>query len=329
MPFSDTTISLASLDIYNGFEKAAAAVLEFLSQRIDMGVWMVTRTQQDDQWVVLQAEDKGYGLKGGRVLKWSDSFCSRMVKGEGPRIAPDSTKVPVYVEAAKRLQLPIKSYIGIPMLAADGSLFGTICAVSPEKKPPALEKEQPLLELLSRLLATILAREMGETAARRDAERAKAEANRDELTGLYNRRGLTELLDREEDRCRRYGNDAGVLSIDVNGLKRINDEQGHSAGDETIRNVAAALKRATRRSDIVARIGGDEFVIIAMESGSAHTAELSQRVREQLKTAGVSAAVGSAQRLAHAGMKPAMEAADAAMYQDKRKRQTAPRRLTA
>ena len=71
----------------------------------------------------------------------------------------------------------------------------------------------------------------------RRAERAEAESERDPLTGLFNRRGRKRLRDAEEDRCERYGNPSSILVVDLDDLKKVNDEQGHAAGDELLLQV--------------------------------------------------------------------------------------------
>ena len=70
------------------FERASQAVLEFLHRRLGFSLWMVTRVQGDD-FIILQAKDEGYGVSPGTVIRWADSFCSQMVKGNAPRVAPD------------------------------------------------------------------------------------------------------------------------------------------------------------------------------------------------------------------------------------------------
>ena len=74
---------------FSDFDAAAHSVLEFLYHRLSFDLWMVTRTEGDD-WIVLQALDHGYGVKEGSVFRWADSFCSQMVLGLGPCIAPRS-----------------------------------------------------------------------------------------------------------------------------------------------------------------------------------------------------------------------------------------------
>lgn len=87
-----------SIRQFHDFESAGKATLAFLRDRLGFGLWMVTRTEGKD-WIVLQSEDHGYGVEAGHVFQWADSFCSEMIKGNGPRIAPDSDDVPAYVAA--------------------------------------------------------------------------------------------------------------------------------------------------------------------------------------------------------------------------------------
>lgn len=138
------------------FEGAAHAVLSFLHLRMGFGLWMVTRTEGED-WIVLQAEDHGYGVTEGTVFRWADSFCSRMVEGDGPRVAPDSDSVPAYATAAIGRHVKIGAYVGVPLRRGDGSLFGTLCAIDPQIQAESIVEEQQLIELLAGLLSTLLA----------------------------------------------------------------------------------------------------------------------------------------------------------------------------
>lgn len=87
-------------------------------------------------------------------------------------------------------------------------------------------------------------------------------AHQDTLVGLPNRRGFMRELEVLVDRARRYGEHAAMLYVDLDGLKMINDTFGHKAGDEALIQVAQLLVGGVRRSDVVARIGGDEFGIL-------------------------------------------------------------------
>src|SRR5262249_51776812 len=95
------------------------------------------------------------------------------------------------------------------------------------------------------------------------ADRLAELSHTDPLTGLANRRALSLQLGREIRRSERYTTPASLLLIDVDGLKDINDKEGHAAGDRVIRRVAEAITEGLRDSDFGARWGGDEFAIVA------------------------------------------------------------------
>jgi GAF domain-containing protein len=228
------------------FPTAASAVVRFLSERLPFGLWMVTRTEGDD-WIALTTADRDYGVIDGTVFRWSDSFCSRMVAGLGPRVAPRSDEVPAYRAAPIGQQVPIAAYIGVPIRRDDDSLFGTLCAVDKSPQPDAIIAEQPLIELLADLLGALLEADSKSDAEKHRAERAEVESLSDELTGLGNRRAWERIIEAEEARCARYGDPASVLIVDLDGLKRENDTKGHAAGDELLCSAAAALTSPSAR----------------------------------------------------------------------------------
>ena len=87
----------------------------------------------------------------------------------------------------------------------------------------------------------------------------------DPLTGLMNRRALFEVGEAEADRHRRYGHTLAVAFLDLDNFKKLNDSKGHVAGDKALEAVATALKGAVRKTDLVARFGGDEFAVLLPE----------------------------------------------------------------
>ncbi len=313
---SAPSLSSLAASFPRDFDSAARSVLRFLQGRIGLSLWMVTRTRGED-WIVLQIEDHNYGVEANSVFRWTDSFCSRMVAGLGPRIAPHSAAVPAYADAPIGRALKIGSYIGVPLKYSDGSLFGTLCAIDPDPRPETISQELPLIELLAFMLSGLLNSELSAAESARRAERALAEAETDALTGVYNRRGWDRLMQAEDARCRRYGHCACVVAIDLDGLKRVNDNEGHAAGDRLIARAAKAIVAATRASDIVARVGGDEFAVLGVECEEAASRELRDRLRESLNAAGVAASIGLAQRIPAQGMQHAWREADQAMYRNK------------
>jgi diguanylate cyclase len=301
------------------FEDTTRAVLAFLRQRFGFDLWMLTRTEGDD-WIVLHCEDHGYGMRPGTVLRWSDSFCMRMVAGQGPRIAPCAAQVSAYASAPIGQQVPIQAYVGLPLWLADGALFGTLCAIDPHEQPDTLRQEQPLLELLAQLLSTVLQLELHAAEATRRAERLHIEALTDGLTGLYNRRAWQALMQAEEERCRCYGVPAVVITLDLDELKRINDTHGHAAGDQLIQRTAEALRQAVRTGDVVARLGGDEFGILCVACDRDTGEALQTRCQTALVAEGIRASIGHAVRHPMSDLIAAWESADQRMYAMKRQR---------
>jgi diguanylate cyclase (GGDEF)-like protein len=103
-------------------------------------------------------------------------------------------------------------------------------------------------------------------------------AHQDTLINLPNRRGFMRELDRLIDRVSRYGDSAAMLFVDLDGLKMINDSCGHRAGDEALIQVADLLSKGVRRSDVVARIGGDEFGILLENANEESAHETAARL---------------------------------------------------
>jgi diguanylate cyclase (GGDEF)-like protein len=180
-----------------------------------------------------------------------------------------------------------------------------------------------------------LARVFGENEQmRRELEEARARitalerlADEDSLAPIANRRAFVRELSRMIAFTRRYGVPSSVIYFDVNGMKQINDTHGHPAGDAALRHVAEILCKNVRSSDLVGRLGGDEFGVILtqtnQEQATAKAVALAQEIdkrplrwgKNKLK---VSAAYGVYSFTGSDDAHVAIEAADKAMYKQKR-----------
>lgn len=113
-------------------------------------------------------------------------------------------------------------------------------------------------------------------------ETVKEQANTDDLTGIPNRRHFYEIAAREIERCRRYKHPFTIVFLDCDNFKVINDTLGHDAGDRVLRMMAASLKQAVRATDTVGRFGGDEFIVLLIETNTALIENIVTRIKDSL-----------------------------------------------
>lgn len=162
-------------------------------------------------------------------------------------------------------------------------------------------------------------------------ERARqfaSEARTDHLTGIANRREFERVMEREVALAERHNRRLSLMMIDVDNLKRINDRQGHRAGDAALRVVAQHLLRVVRASDVCARVGGDEFAVAMPETDLDRARDVATRLRRAVEHASlgmkatehVEVSVGIAAWRAGQDWQAAYQAADADLYEDKRRR---------
>jgi len=134
----------------------------------------------------------------------------------------------------------------------------------------------------------ITRRKAVENQLRRAKRRAEQLAEKDELTGLCNRRGFLKLAHRTFEQSKRFGHPTTVIMMDVDRFKDVNDNCGHSAGDRVLRALADLMQSLVRKIDIVARIGGDEFALVLPETSLDNAAILAERLRSAIEKLEVS-----------------------------------------
>jgi diguanylate cyclase (GGDEF)-like protein len=153
---------------------------------------------------------------------------------------------------------------------------------------------------------------------RRRSLRVERAALVDSLTGLPNRPAFERRLSKEWRRSERYNRALGMLLIDLDNFKQVNDTQGHAAGDAVLREVAAAISGRIRVSDMAARLGGDEFVVVCPETPLEGLKILARSLEERLAEVSIAASVGYTEREpADEDPEHFVERADAAMYRRK------------
>ncbi len=154
--------------------------------------------------------------------------------------------------------------------------------------------------------------------------RLNEQATTDDLTGLANRRAAHEAIAREIERTRRFGHPLTLAYLDIDRFKEVNDRAGHAAGDRVLVGLASVARASTRAIDTVARIGGDEFVVLMPETGEETALPLIDRLREvfsqgvRIEGRPVTCSIGLASfARPPASVEEMLEAADALMYEAK------------
>ena len=274
------------------FLRAAQALVEEARDSGGEVLWLVTRADGEDL-VVLCAAGRASNL------------------AEGDRVHPNS-----------------ESDVMLPLELPDGSIFGALCAMG-AAAPAREEHERDLAQArrVAEVLGTLLAAEWdahaaseraGEEALR--AERARDEAFVDPLTGAANRRAWDQSVETEERRRQRYGGHASVVMVDVDDLSGVNAAHGHLGGDLMLRMVADTLGEVSRDSDTVARVGDDEFALLALGCDEDQLRVVIFRLREALGRQGVGASVGGSTRRPGVGLPEAWFDAEVQMNADRHRR---------
>jgi diguanylate cyclase (GGDEF)-like protein len=159
------------------------------------------------------------------------------------------------------------------------------------------------------------------------------EARTDHLTGLANRREFERVMEREVALSERHGRGLSLMMIDQDNLKRINDRQGHRAGDAALRLVAQQLQRVVRASDVCARVGGDEFAVAMPETSIERARDVAARLRTSIRQVGLSSkspdpvavSIGVAEWRPGQDWQAVYQVADSDLYEDKRRHKVARR----
>lgn len=257
-----------------------------------------------DDWTGAVADDRGafpVVVSGGASIPtaMTDPVPARHIDPDG--------------DPALSTLLPGACHVVITPLVADERLLGVLAVECGPARPDLPIGELDLLAASAERVALAL------RAADLLAEVERL-ATSDGLTGLANRRLFDETLEREVARSRRSGEPLALAVIDIDLFKAVNDEHGHQVGDDVLRELAAALRQAARTEDLVARFGGEEFVVLATDATVDDAVVLAERLRAAARTVSavpVTISVGVA-GLPAGGDGAAMIAhADAALYRAK------------
>jgi GAF domain-containing protein len=139
---------------FDDWTAAARAGLAFLHDSVGLDLWLLTQVVGDQQ-VVLQSHPRELAPPGTAV-PWDRSFCKKMVAGTGPRVATVAAATPAYASLMTGHAENVAAYIGVPLVTRSGQVLGTLCGVSSRAQPRTLARHLPLVELVARLLVSLM-----------------------------------------------------------------------------------------------------------------------------------------------------------------------------
>lgn len=273
---------------------------------------LITLVDQDRQWFKARQ-----GIDMPETPR-EISFCAHAI------LQPDTLmEVPDTHQDARFVHNPlvtgaaaVRFYAGAPLVTPQGVAIGTVCVLDHHPRTLSETERRALYSLARQVVAQL--------ELRQAVAGLELQGMTDPLTAAWNRRAFDKRLREEWQRHRQDGRALGLLMVDLDFFKRINDDFGHPAGDAVLVQVAGLLQASVRRSDLVARYGGEEFAVVLPDADPASAQAVAEKVRRAIEQAPwpnrpLTASVGVASVLpgAEADGSALVAAADKALYQAK------------
>jgi diguanylate cyclase (GGDEF)-like protein len=255
----------------------------------------------------------------------------RIRRGEGVLGSVFESGLPLRVSDVSRSQgtrrrrsrYKTNSFAVVP-ISAGQDILGAVCVTDRADGRPFSRHDLSTLRTLAATIALALVRERAHEQASSYAQAAAI----DPVSGLFNRRYFQARLDEELQRAHRHALSVGLLMIDVDDFKSINDQFGHLAGDAVIADIGEILRRSVRVFDICTRYGGEEFAVVMPGSGPEDAARIAERIRErieayrpsipELSMLRITASIGLSVSSTGTSARDLISVADQALYQAKR-----------
>jgi diguanylate cyclase (GGDEF)-like protein len=225
-------------------------ITRMVKRMFDVEICLVSLVDSDRQWFKSRQ-----GLDACETPR-EISFCGHAILEEQAFVIEDALLDLRFADNPLVTEEPhIRFYAGYPVHSPTGQRIGTLCLI--DRQPRAFsDKDREMLKDFASLVDDELA--------------SSSQINVDDLTRIANRRGFTMVADHLLPLCQRNNLKAEIVFFDLDGFKAINDNHGHEAGDRALRFFAKLLLKSFRKADVIARMGGDEFVVMVIgESISA------------------------------------------------------------
>lgn len=257
--------ALARYDILDTPEEEAFdRVTRLVCRTLRVPMATVTFLDGHRQW--FKARQGIDACKGDR----GPAFCDLTIRQSDPLIVPDTWQDGRFADNPLVTGPPfLRFYAGIPLRTAEGQNIGTLCAMGPEPRAIDANEIATLIDLAGVVT---------------DALEMRMLATVDGLTGALSRRAFREAATRQLALAKRHGHEASCLLLDLDHFKAVNDNHGHAAGDTVLAETIATSRSLLRESDLIGRIGGEEFAVLLPLTGRQAALGVAEKLRAAIAT---------------------------------------------
>lgn len=314
------------------FDKFAKPLLQLLKELTGLETTFLTLVDErlQQQWVITTQSSAALPVPAGMQVAWQDSMCNLLFSHQ----LTQSMDIPEHFSQSSGARNGMQSFMVLPVSFED-ALIGTLCGADRSRIEltetqlgharliaAALSSQLKLLSDNQLFRQQLLQHIQQAETLREQVDNLEELASTDPLTGLPNRRAFDERFSQLVDIALRSKEEVGLMLIDIDHFKQVNDQYGHEVGDRVIQQVGRGLLQLARAADIPCRIGGDEFLLAAIDTSAAGLSKLAQRLQkyllQQRKKLGVSCtlSIGIATTV-DCPLEELFKAADTALYQSK------------
>jgi len=257
--------------------KVLSKIMERACTLVDARTWLVMLVDEESDDLVFEAASGRTRQKANKYrLKIGEGVAGWAAKDKSPKLVADITKEKHFLKAIDRVVgVSTRSIMAVPIMSK-GRLLGVIEVINKDGVGGFTDKDQHEVSRLMDQMALAIDRS-------RMYQKMEGLVITDDLTKLFNLRYLQRSLDVEIERAMRYGLSVAVMFIDMDYFKQVNDSHGHLVGSKLLVEVSHQLLKSLRKVDIVARYGGDEFVIVLPQTDVNAAKMIAERLRKNIE----------------------------------------------
>jgi len=283
MTDSELQSGIDAFDINNDILKQWQEIVNSLAKLMNVPAALIMRLNEKKIEILRMSDSKNnpFKLLDNKHFFNSGLYCETVIRADKRLYVPDALKDEDWKDNPD-IALNMVSYLGFPIKHADSTPFGTLCILDDHERTWSLEEENVIIQFRNmienhlKLISTVEQVSILNESLQRMAYY-------DYMTNIYNRRYFFEVSETTIALCKREKKSICIVIIDIDNFKSINDTYGHDIGDEVIKTLAKETTNCIRESDIFARFGGEEFIILLPNTNENNGVIISEKIRSTVE----------------------------------------------